>query len=230
MGSPAVPLVKVISAGSSASSSDRGSVRGRVEERLVGHREHRARRFRGLELGAVSLVGDDERGIRHLQAQREIVRAQLLGAREHDGAKAKARHHREHPLGPVADERHHDVATADAARRERRGEPRGALAHLPEGPVPARAVTRQLHDRALRGGGRVEHVAREVAHRPEASLTGSSGCRGSSPRSARGRRRLRFRPARCDRRAPPTPAFASPRAAAPRRPPARRRAGPLRAR
>ena len=72
----------------------------------------------------VADVGDDEPRLRDGEALREILGAQLLGARQHDEALAEAGEHRQRPLRAVADEREDDVAAADAERVERAGQAR----------------------------------------------------------------------------------------------------------
>jgi hypothetical protein len=97
---------------------------------------------------AVALVGDHEPGSRHLQAQLQVVRAQLLGARQHDEALAEAGEHRQRPLGARADEREHDVAARHAEGVQAPGQPRRGVRKLAERPFAARAVAPQLDQRA----------------------------------------------------------------------------------
>ncbi len=119
-------------------------------------------RQRALELGPVALVGEHQLRLRHAHAHTQVFGAQLLGARQHDGADAKAGAHRHHPLGAVADQRHHDVALADPARPQRPRQPRAALADLRERPLAPRPVARQLDQSGGGPGHPVEHFAREV--------------------------------------------------------------------
>src|SRR4029077_7287206 len=79
-----------------------------------------------------------------------------------DRADAKARDHRQHPLGPVADQRHHHVAAADPARGERAGHSRPALAHPAEAPPASRALAGELHERDPRRRQLLDDVAGEV--------------------------------------------------------------------
>ena len=132
------------------------------EQRLVGHVGELAGGRRRLELLAVTLVGEDQRGIGRLDAQAQVLGPQLLGARQHHGADAKARDHAQHPLGAVADQRHHHVAAADPASRQPPRQARGALGHLAEAPLAPGAVARELHQRQPLWRGRVDDLAREV--------------------------------------------------------------------
>ncbi len=134
------------------------------EERLVGDEDDRALRARRLELRAVALVGDDERGPRHGEAQAQVAGAQLLRTRQHDGAEAKAGDHRQDPLRPVADEREHDVAASHPAGRQRPGEPSGAIGHCAEAPRAAGPVASELDERERAGVGGIDDVAGEIHH------------------------------------------------------------------
>jgi hypothetical protein len=161
LGSPAVPLVKVIRHGSSSASSAACAGLG-VEEPLVGDGQHDRVRAGGLELGQVALVGDDDLRPGDLQAQAQVLRAQLLGGREHHRAEAEARHHRQHPLGPVADQRHDDVAPLDPPRGQRAGQPSGLVGHLSEGPFAPLAAPGELDQGERCGVGGVDDRVREV--------------------------------------------------------------------
>ena len=131
--------------------------------RRVGTRVWRVgTRERRLQLGPVALVGDDQRRVGRLDPQAQVFRPQLLGAWQHDGADPEAGDHREHPLGPIADQRHHHIAPSDAAPRERSRQARAALAHLAEAPLAPRARARQLDQRQALRGHSIEHVAGEV--------------------------------------------------------------------
>ena len=107
---------------------------------------------RSFQLGPVALVGEHQPWPGDREAQTQVLGAQLLGARQHDGAEAEAGEHREHPLGAVADQRHHHVAAPHAAAGERAGEAGAALGDLAEAPLAARAVAGQLDQRELVGG------------------------------------------------------------------------------
>ena len=116
-GSPAVPLVNVIRHGSLGRQLDRLA----PARRRTAPRRARASTWHSGLAASSSSIGCARRrrsatGPRRVQAQAQVLRAQLLGARQHDGADAEARDHREHPLRAVADQRHHDVAAADPVR------------------------------------------------------------------------------------------------------------------
>ena len=81
-------------------------------------------------------------GARPSSRDAQVGRAQLLGARQHDRADAEAGQHRQHPLGPVADQRQHDVA----ARRRRA--PPGRPPRAPTPPRPPRSSIRCASRRA----------------------------------------------------------------------------------
>ena len=88
----------------------RGSVRCVIErhpQRVAGPAGEQVR---------VAAVGDDQARLGHLQAQVQILGAQLLGARQHDVALAEAREHRDRPLRAVSDQGEDDVASAYPAR------------------------------------------------------------------------------------------------------------------
>ena len=99
-------------------------------------------------------------GSTFVDARAQVGRAQLLGARQGDRADAQAGDHRVDPLGPVADQRHHHVAAAHAARGERAGEPRGAVGHLAEGDLAPLAVPRSSATSASRPGGAASTTSR----------------------------------------------------------------------
>ena len=86
------------------------------------------------EHAEVALVAHDQPRLGDREPGAQVGRAQLLGARQHDGADPEAREHRQHPLGPVADERHHDVPAAT---------PRAASA--PAARADASATSPKLH-------------------------------------------------------------------------------------
>ena len=111
--SPVVPLVKVIRHGSvgararrpapgSAAKSDSSGIVRTVARRAARSTARRrcARRRRSASAAAAAI------------RSAQVLGPQLLVAGQHDGADPEARDHRQHPLGPVADQRHHDVAAA----------------------------------------------------------------------------------------------------------------------
>jgi hypothetical protein len=130
--------------------------------RVGGDPHRRALPARGLEYGAVALVGDHERGGGDPKAQPQVLRAQLLRARQDRVAGTEAGDHREHPLRPVAEQREHDVAAPHALFRQVRVQQPGLLRDLAEAPLPPRAVARQLDDGAPLSRRGLDHVAREV--------------------------------------------------------------------
>src|SRR4051794_8952421 len=88
--------------------------------------------------------------------------AKLRVAWHRDGSHAPAREHREHPLDPAADQRHHDVAAFHTARRERSREPTrpgDELAKVPDLPL---AATPDRDERRFGGWVPLEHVLDEV--------------------------------------------------------------------
>ena len=126
----------------------RGRGRGR-EQRLVGHvhalgrRDGRAApppRARSRLRSSARISG----GRGDVDAQAQVLGAQLLGARQHDGADAKAGEHAQHPLGAVADQRHHDVARGPPRAAQRARQAGRALGDLAEAPLAPRAVAREL--------------------------------------------------------------------------------------
>ncbi len=119
----------------------------------------------GDELRRVALVGHDEARAGHPQSQLQVPGAQLLATGQDDGAEAKAGAHRQHPLGPVADDRHDDVARSHSAARQLAGQARPAPRDLPAGPRTPASVARELHQCEVAARGGVEDVAGEVAHR-----------------------------------------------------------------
>ena len=153
-----------------------------AQQTVVGHDEHRTARLGGIELVAVALVADDRRGPRDVEAQAQVAGAQLLGAREHDGADAEARDDRQDPLGPVADEREDDIAAPDAVPAQGARQRARAGRHLAEGPLAPLAAARDLDERrAFRVGG-VDEVAREVHGRRNLPACGRRVGRVSEPR------------------------------------------------
>ena len=124
--------------------------------------EHVGVRRRLAEHAEVALVAHDQSRLGDREPRAQVGRPQLLGAGQHDRAEPEAREHREHPLGPVADERHHHVLAPDPAARERSRGPRRGLRDLAEAPLCARAVAPERNERPPRGRGGVDHVAGEV--------------------------------------------------------------------
>ena len=98
---------------------------------------------------------------RDVEAQAQVLGAQLLGAGQHDVALAEAGDHRQHPLGPVADQRQDDVAAAHAERR-RSGAASGA------------GAARDLAEASTRG-----------ARRRAASSTSASRCGSAASTTSR---------------------------------------------
>ena len=127
-----------------------------------GHDEHVGVGRRLAEHAEVALVAHHQPRLRDRQPGAQVARAQLLGARQHDGADAEAGEHGQDPLGPVADQRHHDVAAADPAGGQRARRAGRRLGHLAEAPLRPRAVAAERDERPPRGRGGVDHVAREV--------------------------------------------------------------------
>ncbi len=196
---------------------DRGGRLG-GEQRLVGHVEDR----RGTGPGGVALDSRRRHGFASwaasssprlrssatisagratLQAQAQVLGAQLLGARQHDGADAKARDHRKAPTRG---------GCRSASSRRRRGARRAPAAHRPSAPnarrprrssTRAAAVARELDERAVVGGGALEDVAREVHGGAgyQRGLRALAGVAGVTVRRGRGRRRAR----RCGLRGEP---------------------------
>ncbi len=119
----------------------------------------------GAELGSVTLVGDDQLRVGSLQPQTQVLGPQLFVARQHDGADPEAGDHRQHPLGPVADQRHDHVTAFCTASLEGRRQPGRAVCELAEGPFAAVALARELDQRAAAGRLLVEDVAGEVHRR-----------------------------------------------------------------
>jgi hypothetical protein len=126
------------------------------------HRVHVAAGERQLQLCPVARVGDDQLRLGDGQAQAQIFRPQLLGARQNDRADPETGAHRENPLRAVADQRHHDVARADPARAQRPRQRGAAGGDLGERPLAPRAVPRELDQRAPRRGQAVDYLAGEV--------------------------------------------------------------------
>ena len=147
--------------GSSGASSAGGAARARAS-RSNGHPERR-RRDQPASRSVASLRASATTSARlgDLQAQREVLGAQLLGAGQDDEALAEAREHRQRPLRrgcrPASGRRRR------AARRRVQSAPASAaaaLAELAEGPLAAAAVTRQLDQRAGARAGAASTTSR----------------------------------------------------------------------
>ena len=140
-----------------------GGLRIPGEQRLVGHVEGRrlVAPQGGLKLGAVALVGDDQRGAGHADPQTQILCPELLRAGQDDRADTQAGQDREDPLRPVADQRHHDVPPSYSARGQGAREARRTVGNLAEGPLAPAAVARNLDERQLVRGP-IEDLAGEV--------------------------------------------------------------------
>ena len=131
-------------------------------ELLARDDEHVGVRRRLAEHAEVALVAHDQPRLGDREPGAQVRCPQLLGAGQHDGADPEAREHREHPLGPVAHERHHHVLAPDPAGRERSRGARRGLRDLAEAPLSSRAVAPERDERPPRGRGGVDHVAGEV--------------------------------------------------------------------
>ena len=87
------------------------------EQGLVGHEQHRDcicirahPRKRRLQLGAVALVGEDQRGLRHASRRRRSFARSCSVHGSTTAPMRKQAHIAMHPLGAVADQRHHHIA------------------------------------------------------------------------------------------------------------------------
>ena len=110
----------------------------------------------------VALVADDDRGARDVQAQAQVVAAQLLGAGQDDRAEAKAGHHRDDPFGAVADERQDDVTAPHAYVVQAGGERPRVGRDLAERPLAPPAVAGELDERQAPWRRRADDVSGEV--------------------------------------------------------------------
>ena len=126
------------------------------------------------QLAQVAGLADAELRLRGPRAQLEVLAAQLRVAGQDDGAHPPAGEHRQHPLGPAADQGHHDVAALDAAGREGAGEAGRAGEELAEVVHAARAVGGDLDQRRPRRGKAFDHVLDEVHARQSAAQRGES--------------------------------------------------------
>ena len=109
-----------------------------------------------------------------LDPRREVLRPQLLVARQRDGADAEAGHHGVDPLGPVADHGHHHLAAPGSVPREGGRQPGGAIGHLAErdlAPVSLAVEGDQGRPLARR---RVDDLAGEVHPADPMPLVGAS--------------------------------------------------------
>jgi hypothetical protein len=142
---------------------DRGwrLLRAVLVERLHDFRQGHRRHLVG-QLVQESLLANAQRRRCRARPQLEIVTPQLGAAGQRHGAHAPAGEQREHPLGPVAGQRHHHVAAAHAAGGEGAREARGAGDQLAEVPVPALALGVDRDDPQPRGGGSLHNVLDEV--------------------------------------------------------------------
>jgi hypothetical protein len=134
----------------------------RLEQALVGDDQHWPVEAGLVDQPGVALVGHEGARTDPVDARPQVGRAQLLGARLGDRPQPPAGEHRVDPLGAVADQRHHDVSTAHAARRQGAGQARRAVGRLAEGDLPSLAVARHGHQRQPPGIGRVHDLPREV--------------------------------------------------------------------
>ena len=164
LASPAVPEVNTTSAGSSGPRSAAGAGAA-VEQALVRHGQHRSLEAGGGHSVRVALVGHHGARPDGLHPRAEIGRAQLLGAGLGHRADPPCGHHRVHPFGPVAHQRHEHVPAAHPGLDEASGQPRGAIGHLAERDLPALALAGQGHQGGPRRIGGVHHLAGEVHRR-----------------------------------------------------------------
>ena len=113
--------------------------------------EHGAVRRDLVEHRAVARVGHDRRHAHGGEARRQVVRAQLLVARQRDESRAQRADQRADPLGAVAGQRDDDVAAPQAELVQGRRELLDAGADLRERPLAARSVPRALDQRRCAG-------------------------------------------------------------------------------
>ncbi len=104
-----------------------------------GNGQHRTRRRRRVQHRPVALVAQHQRRTGAAQAQRDVLRAQLLAARQGRDADPQAGQDRQHVLDAVADQRQHGRPALHAVRQVGRGQ-------RPE----ARRATRRTSTRAGR--------------------------------------------------------------------------------
>ena len=137
-----------------------------VEDR--GDVGHRHRRDPVGQLAEQRLLADAELRVGGADPQLEVLAAQLRVAGQRHRPHPPAGEHRQHPLDPVADQRHHDVAAPDPAGRKGAREPGRAgeqLAEVPVPPIPSASIatipSREAGDRSIRSS----------TSRPEASTT-----------------------------------------------------------
>ena len=124
-----------------------------------GHDEHVGVGRRLAEHAEVALVAHHQPRLRDREPRAQVAGAQLLGARQHDGADAEAGDHRQDPLGPVADQRQHDVAAADPAGGQRARRAGRASATSPK-LHSAREPSRPSATSARRAGGAASTTSR----------------------------------------------------------------------
>ncbi len=136
--------------------------RPRPIERRIGNRQQLAPGCGRLELRQVALVGHDQLRLSRRDPQAQVLGPQLLVARQRDRSEAEARDHRQHPLGPVADHRHHGVSLRHAVTLEGGREAGASVRDLAERPLPALALAGDLDQRQPVCGGGVDQVSGEV--------------------------------------------------------------------
>jgi hypothetical protein len=142
-----VPLVKVIRHGSSGRARRGGGGAAGAPSPSKGTATVGPAPAGLAQRRVVALVADHERGLRDLEALAQVLRAQLLGARQHDVSWRKQATIGQHPLGPVADEREHHVSPAHGGRLEARGERGGPGRDRAEAPLAPLAGAGALDER-----------------------------------------------------------------------------------
>ena len=158
---PTVPDVNVTRHGSSGASSAGGDGLGRGQ---LARRGRRARRPSGAASPSTARLRSSHtisRGCGDASRSAQVAPARSCSVQGSTTAPmAEAGDHRQHPLGPVADQRQHDVAAPDArgprARRRRAPRPR---ATSPKRPLAPRAVAPERDQRPPLGRGGVDDVA-----------------------------------------------------------------------
>ena len=177
-----VPEVKVIRHGSSGVELDRGRRRRRRSARRPGRRSTSGRPSRPRRARRrCARRTTTSRGRATVEPQRAGPSARSCSVQGSTTAPmAEAGDHRQHPLGPVADQRHHDVAAA--RRRARRARPPAradGVGDLAEASTRARAPSRPSSTSARAAGRRrVDDVAGEVHPRePRQHGAGRSSAR-----------------------------------------------------
>ena len=97
----------------------------------------------------VALVGHDDPRSHGLEARSQVLRAQLLGAGQHDVALVEAGDHGEHPFGLVPEQREHHIAAPEFALRQVRGERPRRVRDLTHRPFPPHTGGIHGHERTL---------------------------------------------------------------------------------